>query len=272
MQAASADPNDPAALRERLRQSEAECAALRKAMAERDAQLQDAHRDADDFQRAIGHDLRAPLRHVLAYSKLVREMQAEGEDPSAGLATLERSAGQLGRMVDGLVELARLGRASLSPCPVSAAALVAEARRHIAHTLSPADAARPVEWVVAADMPALIGDPVQLRLLWTQLLDNALKFTRPRAVARIEVLWLPAEGDRPAAWCVRDNGVGFDAARAGPLGRPFQRLHGATEFEGMGMGLALAQQVARRHGGSLQWDAVPGGGCTARLTLPGAPA
>ncbi len=211
--------------------------------------------------RMVSHDLRAPLRHVLAYSSLVREMLADREDPGPALATLETSARQMGQMFDALVEQARLAQVPLALAPVSTAALVQEVRQ----ALVPEAAGRQVEWAIAADLPDVQGDAAQLRLLWRHVLANALKFTRPRAVARIEIGWQhTAHGPQ---FTVRDNGVGFVAARSGGLFRLFQRLHSASQFEGLGTGLAIAQQVVRRHGGSVQIDAAPDAGCNLSFTL-----
>ncbi|KQP13633.1 ATP-binding protein [Pseudorhodoferax sp. Leaf267] len=240
--------------------------ALRALLARREQELATARQDAEDFMRMVSHDLRAPLRHVLAYSSLLREMLSGGEDPAPALATLERSSRQLGDMLDAVVELARLARAPLQPVHTPGALLVEEARRGLQGQVPDADLARPVEWRIAPDLPALPGDATQLRQALRLLLANALKFTRHVPEARIEVGAAPVEGAGVQLY-VRDNGAGFDPAQASRLFQPFARLHG-PRFEGLGTGLAQVRQIVRRHGGQVHAEGAPGQGCTVTVTLP----
>lgn len=230
------------------------------------AQLAAARADADDFARMVGHDLRAPLRHVLAYGGMLREMLDAGEDVAPALATLERSARQLGDMLDAVVALSRWSRAPLQPGVTPGALLVDEARRQVEAALPDGERARAVDWRIDPALPDLPGDAAQLRHALAALLDNARKFTRPVTAPRIEI-----GGDTPpgggARLYVRDNGVGFASAQAARLFQPFARLHGA-QFEGLGTGLAQVQQIVRRHGGSVRAEAASGQGCTVWLTLP----
>ncbi|MFT3718895.1 sensor histidine kinase [Pseudorhodoferax sp.] len=230
------------------------------------AQLAAARADTEEFARMVSHDLRAPLRHVLAYGGLLREMLESGEDVAPALDTLERAARQLGERLDAVVALARLARAPLQPVHTPGALLVEEARRLALAALPEADRARTIAWQIAPDLPPLPGDAPQLRQALAALLANALKFTRPRGAARIEV-GAAAAGDGGVRLYVRDNGVGFDPAHAAQLFQPFSRLHGAR-FEGLGTGLALVRQVARRHGGSVHAEGRPDQGCTVWLALP----
>jgi signal transduction histidine kinase len=248
----------------------AELQALRAQLAERERALAAAHADAEDFARMVAHDLRAPLRHVLAYGDVLREMVEAGEDAGPALAQIGRSSRQLGDMLDAVVALVRLSRAPLQHGLTDGALLVDEARRAAETALPPADRARHIDWQVAADMPAVPGDAAQLREALAALLANALKFTRPVATPRIAVegAALPDGGVR---LCVRDNGVGFAPAQAARLFQPFARLHGAR-FEGLGAGLALVQQIVRRHGGSVAAEGAADQGCTVWLTLPGSAA
>lgn len=234
------------------------------------AQLAAAHADADDFARMVGHDLRAPLRHVLAYGGVLREMLDAGEDVAPALATLERSARQLGDMLDAVVALSRWSRAPLQPGLTAGALLVEEARRQVEAALPDSERARPVDWWIAPDLPDLPGDAAQLRQALAALLDNAYKFTRTVAAARIEVGG-DTQADGSARLYVRDNGVGFAPAQAARLFQPFARLHG-VRYEGLGTGLAQVQQIVRRHGGRVQAQAEAGQGCTVWLTLPKAAA
>jgi signal transduction histidine kinase len=233
-------------------------------------QLGAARADAEDLARMVGHDLRAPLRHVRAYGEVLREMLASGEDVAPALDQLDRSSRQLGEMLDAVLALVRLSGAPFEPGLTDGALLLAEARRAAEAALPEADRARAVRWDIAPGLPSLPGDAVQLRQALTALLANALKFTRPAAEPCIQVDGAVL-ADGGVQLCVRDNGAGFPSAQAARLFQPFARLHG-TRFEGMGTGLALVQQVVRRHGGTVQAEGAPGQGCTVRLTLPQAAA
>jgi light-regulated signal transduction histidine kinase (bacteriophytochrome) len=235
-------------LQARLQRSEAHNAALQA--------------ELERFAYTVSHDLRAPLRHITAYAPLVREMLAEGEDPAQCLDTLEQAARNMARMLDAVLELSRLSRVALQPVVLPMAALVAEAQ----NALAPAAAGRQVEWQLPDNWPEVQGDPVLIRQLWQQLLSNALKFTRPRAQAQIALGWEPQVGG--VVFWMRDNGVGFNPAASGSMFDLFQRLHTTSEFEGAGVGLALARQVVLRHGGSIQAEGALDGGCTLRFTLP----
>ncbi len=235
----------------------------------------------EEFLRAVSHDLRAPLRHVTAYGELVRELLTElladtaTQPDKAGaqkqtlqealdfLATMAQSAQRMGRMLDGLLALSRAQRAPLACAPVDVTALLAEVRA----LLAPEAAGRTVEWQIAPDLPALWADAALLRDVLRELLGNALKFTRGRAVARIAVRSAGADGDC-CVLLVEDNGVGFETARAGALFGVFQRLHREEDFAGVGAGLALCRAIAERHGARIDITAAPDAGCTVRLQWP----
>lgn len=235
-------------LQHRLQQSEAHNAALQA--------------ELEHFVRNVSHDLRAPLRHITAYAPLVREMLAEGEDPGPCLDTLEQSARSMARMVDALLELSRLSRIPLQMAAVPMATLVAEAQR----ALLPETLGRSIHWQLPADWPAVQGDAALLRQVWEYALSNALKFTRARPVAQIDLGWEHVAGGTTFWLC--DNGVGFNPASSGAMFDLFQRLHAASAFEGAGVGLALARQIVQRHGGSMAAQGVVDGGCTLCFTLP----
>ncbi|APW40831.1 hypothetical protein RD110_20415 [Rhodoferax koreense] len=246
-----------AALQARLHESEAANLRLQ-------AELDATRAELEHFMHKVSHDLRAPLRHITSYGPLVREMLTDGEDPSSCLDTIDQSARHMGKMIDALLALSRLGKTALQPVPVPMGELVAEALRGARAQTG----ARQVEWQVAADWPVVQGDAALLREVWGHLLANALKFTRQRAVARIEIGWGAAGEGKPVRFFVQDNGVGFNPAYAGQLFGLFQRLHSATEYEGTGLGLALARQIVRRHGGEIEAEARPDQGCRVSFTLP----
>lgn len=248
---------------------------LRSELALSQRQVADMAAAQEEFLRAVSHDLRAPLRHVTSYGALVREVLgdlppdvlqgAEVQEALRFLATMDQSARRMGLMIDGLLALARAGRAPLQLQPVALANAVAQARA----ALATAEAGRGVRWEVAVDaLPPLQADPALLHALLMELLGNALKFTRSTEPPCIRVAADTAPTGQ-VAFVVQDNGVGFDPARAGSLFGVFQRLHRETEFEGVGAGLALCQQVARRHGGVVTATASPGGGCAVRVQWPG---
>lgn len=229
------------------------------------AELQ-ATRDAlGDFAYVVSHDLRANLRHITAYAALVREeLGSAPVDEVAGyLDTVTHAAKLMGRQIDGLMSWSQLDRVELELVPLDLHALVAEARQALAGEA----AGRQIDWRVAADFPPLRGDATLVRQLLGHLLSNALKFTRPRAQADITIGWQPAD----AGWCVlsvRDNGVGFNPRLQDKLFHVFQRLHSANEFEGLGLGLALARKIVERHGGRIEAEGAPDAGCCVRFTLP----
>jgi len=237
-----------AELQARLQQSEAEKLALQA--------------ELENFVRNVSHDLRAPLRHISAYAPLVREMLAEGEDPSACLDTLEQSARNMASMVDALLELSRLARVPMQLGEVPMAQLVAEAQRELATP----SAGRAIDWQLPADWPPVRADAGLLRQVWRHLLSNAIKFSRYQAQAQIVLGW-ERQGDA-LVFSVQDNGVGFNPAAGGGMFELFQRLHASSEFEGAGVGLALARQIVRRHGGSMSAQGLVGAGCTLRFSLP----
>jgi len=245
---------------------------LRALLAGRDAALADQQAALQAWTHAVSHDLRAPLRHITSFGPLVRELlqDAPGLDATARaealdyLATMDQSARRMGRMLDGLLQLARIARAPFTPQAVDLGALVHEVRT----ALAPRCAGRAVHWQVPDAWPALHGDTELLRTLLTELLGNAVKFTRGREPAQIRV---DAErgADGRCALRVQDNGAGFDPARAQALFGIFQRLHRESEFDGVGCGLAAVRAIAQRHGGTVSAQAAPGAGCTVSVCWPG---
>ena len=238
-------------------------AALEKRVRERTAALETANRELEAFNYSVSHDLRAPLRHVQGFIEIIQEDY--GTQLSAEVrsyfdkvrAGTERIAG----MVKALLELGRIGRAGLHRRTVEPAEIV---RAAWADLRFGADH-REVELVVG-DLPAASADPGLLRQVFDNLLGNALKFTSPRAAARIEVGSERCDGE--TAYFVRDNGVGFDAQSADRLFAVFERMHRAEEFEGTGIGLSIVKRIVEKHGGRIWADSEPGKGATFYFTLP----
>lgn len=212
--------------------------------------------ELDAFTYAIAHDLRAPVRHIDGFIKLLeREAPPATDKAEHYLRTVANAATRLAAMIDDLAALSRLTRAPLQLRPVALGLLVDEAVREL-----PAQG-REVEWRIA-DLPVVTGDDTLLRALMRHLLANAFKYTRPRSPAVIEI---GSEG--AGVVFVRDNGVGFDMRQADRLFNIFQRLHRDEQFDGSGIGLAAARRIVHRHGGRIWGEGTPGAGATFRFTL-----
>ncbi len=239
--------------------------ALERQVQERTAQLDAAHRDLDAFSYTVAHDLRAPLRHIGQFVVLTQEtLEPEARHELLQYQTsIATAARRMGVMIDGLLEFTRLGRVRIDSAPVSLAPLVLGIVGHLRNEVAPRD----IEWVVDPALPTVLGDPILLADVFGRLLDNAAKFTRRVPQARIEVGQLPTAGDK-ATLFVRDNGVGFDLGKARNLFLMFQRQHHSMDYEGIGMGLALAHRVVQRHNGRLWCETAPGEGCTFFVELP----
>ena len=221
--------------------------------------------DLDDLFRAISHDLRAPVRHLSAFGLMLRERLGElGGDGEAlsCLDAMDDATQNLGRMIDGVLELSRIARAPLLRQPLHLQVLVDEVRTEFESQIR----GRAIDWRVAQDWPVCDGDAALVRQLFERLLSNALKFTRRKPDASISIGWETGPEGR-VEFVVRDNGAGFNPANAAGLFGIFQRFHPQSDFEGLGVGLAGARQIVECHGGRISADAAPHAGCTVRFTL-----
>ena len=238
---------------------------LEKRVAERTQQLVAANKDLDVFSHMVSHDLRAPLRHISSFVTLLQEQLGEVKDPIAQqyLNSINKASKRMSHMIEGLLEYARLGRVAIEAQPVPMAPLL---EGLIAH-LKQESQGRNIEWVVEDDLPVVRGDAMLLAQAFGNLLNNSVKYTRPREKAHIEVGWkINPVGGR--TFYVHDNGVGFDLEKAHNLFVMFQRQHHSMDFEGTGTGLALSQRIIERHGGRIWAESAPGEGCTFYFTLP----
>ena len=220
---------------------------LEQRITARTADLEGAKRELEAFSFSVAHDLRAPLRHIGGFAQMALE-KARGLDNALvkDLDTVIEATDGMGKMIEGLLALSRVGRAALQRQRVDMAKLVEEVQRQ----LGP-EAGRPaVRWEIGA-LPAVNGDPALLQLVWTNLLSNALKYSSRTAQPRIEVGAQTAD-DGKVVFFVRDNGAGFDPRYREKLFNVFQRLHRKDEFDGIGIGLATVRRVIERHGG-LVW-------------------
>jgi PAS domain S-box-containing protein len=235
---------------------------LERRVAERTEQLRGALAELESFSYSVSHDLRAPLRAIDGFSLAVLEDFGDDLKPEAKvfLERVRAGASRMGRLIDDLLQLSRIGRRELTRREFD----LTELAREVVAEVSERDRKRCVEVLVQTGLRAT-GDRDLLRIALENLIENAWKFTRKTERPRIEVGALQlAEGE---AFYVRDNGVGFDMAHANKLFGPFQRLHATEDFEGTGIGLATVQRIVGLHGGRVWADAEAGAGATFYLRL-----
>ena len=219
---------------------------LEQRVAERTKELEASNRELEAFTYSVSHDLRAPLRHIAGFSKMLAEEcgQSLPDDGRHYLERIQDGTRRMGTLVDDLLNLARIGRHELRLQVTGLETIV----RDVISELRPDTEGRNVEWKIGA-LPYVEGDSALLKVIFHNLLSNALKYTRPRSSAIIEVGREELDG-QPVVF-VRDNGVGFNMKYADKLFGVFQRLHRAEDFEGTGVGLATVQRVVQKHGGRI---------------------
>jgi signal transduction histidine kinase len=252
-----------ARLREELARQTAE---LERRLAERSAAVRSVTAELETVLYSVSHDLRGPLRQLLGFSRLLLD-QAVQEPEAATRQYAERiqeAAERMTALVDDLINMSRLGRQDVMRRPVDLGSLVEDV---IGQLRSGSDG-RIIEWKVD-ELPTVDADPALLKVALTNLLANAVKFTRQRPRATIHIR--PVESEGQVGLAVQDNGVGFKMAYAGKLFGLFQRLHRADEFEGNGAGLAIVQRIATKHGGRVWAEAEPDKGATFYLTVGSRP-
>jgi PAS domain S-box-containing protein len=240
-------------------------AELEERVRQRTAELEESNRELESFTYSVSHDLRAPLRHADGFSKILLEEYGPRLD-EAGRRYLERvrqGTQYMGRLVDDLLNLSRVGRQEPAVQITGLGTLVEEVRQELAAEQE----GRDVEWRIG-ELPFVECDPGLMKQVLANLLSNALKFTRPRAQAVIEVG--QQAGEHAPVIFVRDNGVGFHMKYADRLFGIFQRLHRQEDFEGTGVGLATVQRILHKHGGQVWADAELDRGATFYFTLDAA--
>jgi PAS domain S-box-containing protein len=235
---------------------------LEARVVERTVALQAANDELEAFTYSVSHDLRAPLRHISGFSKILLEDFAPSLPAEAQhhLQRIVQGAARMGTLVDELLNLARVGRQSLAVQPTGLSSIVQD----VLVMLEPEIVGRNVQWKIA-ELPVLDCDPTLVRQVFQNLLHNALKYSRPRSPAIIEIG--QTENNGQTAIFVRDNGVGFSMKYADKLFGVFQRLHRAEEFEGTGVGLAIVQRIVHKHGGRVWAEAETDRGATFYFTL-----
>jgi signal transduction histidine kinase len=207
--------------------------------------LEAVNEELEAFAYTVSHDLRTPLRHMEGYLGLLQKRAGRDLDQESRgyMESVAEAAKNMESLIDALLSFSRMGRNALTMSPVDLADLV----REVIGELKPDIAGRQITWQIG-DLPIAHGDTAMLHLVLSNLIANALKFTRVRSVACIEIGSLPGKEGETVIY-VRDNGVGFDMAYADKLFGVFQRLHRSEEFEGTGIGLANVHRIITRHGG-----------------------
>jgi len=238
-------------------------AELEKRVRERTLALEAANNELEAFSFSVSHDLRAPLRAIDGFSNILLDKFSKGMPPDAEryLGNINKNAKHMAQLIENLLNFSRLGRQTLARRKVDLNALV----QHVTDELVHERDGRTVE-IKVAPLPGCEGDPELLRQVFVNLISNAIKFTRPRDHALIEI-GTSAEGDK-TVYFVRDNGAGFDMQFAGKLFGVFQRLHRSSEFEGTGVGLSIVQRIIHRHGGTIRAEAEMDKGAAFYFTLP----
>lgn len=248
-----------------LRRNEQLGRALQQAardQAAKSAELERSNRDLEAFSYSISHDLRAPLRHVDGYARMLQEDAGDSLAPDLRryLDSISESSRRMGMLIDDLLAFSRLGRKPVERVEVDMNDLVASA-------MHDAGANAATGRFIVEALPPARADPVLMRQAWVNLISNAVKYSTPKGEQAC--IRISGEADESGVrYRIRDNGVGFDMRYADKLFGVFQRLHLQDEFEGTGVGLAIVKQVVERHGGSITAEASPGEGACFTVEIP----
>jgi PAS domain S-box-containing protein len=248
---------------ERKRREE-EIQGLNQELAKRSADLESINKELEAFAYSISHDLRAPLRHMAGYTELLQKKASSVVDEKSNryMAMILESAMRMGNLIDDLLAFSRIGRAETQKTLVSLAQLVKEALAEVRQDAE----GRDIAWKISS-LPDFYGDRSMLRVVLVNLIANAVKFTRTRLRAEIEIGCADGNTDQLIIF-VRDNGVGFDMRYVHTLFGVFQRLHPSDEFEGTGIGLATVQRIINRHGGKVWAEGSVDSGATFYFSAP----
>jgi light-regulated signal transduction histidine kinase (bacteriophytochrome) len=230
---------------------------------ERTRKLKEANGELEAFSYSVSHDLRAPLRAIDGFSRILQEDYAGNldDDGKRVLDVIRSNTQNMGRLIDDLLAFSRLSRKQLEASRVDMHSLAND----VFQQLQPALAEQDIQFNLA-ELPPTEGDPALIRQVFVNLLSNAAKYSRPRRQSVIDVNAYRENGD--CVYYVKDNGVGFDMSYSKKLFGVFQRLHSVEEFEGTGVGLAIVQRIIHRHGGRVWAEAKPDEGATFFFSLP----
>jgi len=243
---------------------EQEIESLNQELVKRSTELEAINKELEAFAYSVSHDLRAPLRHIAAFTELLHKKASTVVDEKSNhyIALILDSAKRMGNLIDDLLAFSRVGRAETQKTQVSLAQLVREVLTEVRQDTE----GRNIAWKIGA-LPDFYGDRSMLRLVLLNLISNAIKFTRTRAQAEIEIGCTDGDNDSLTIF-VRDNGVGFDMKYVSKLFGVFQRLHESAAFEGTGIGLATVQRIVHRHGGKVWAESAIDSGATFYISAP----
>jgi signal transduction histidine kinase len=246
-----------------LEREVAERRALNDELEKRSSELEAINKELEAFAYSVSHDLRAPIRHIAGFTELLQKNAASvlDERSQRHATMILESAKRMGNLIDDLLAFSRIGRAEAHKTMVSLQQLVQEAQSEVAQETD----GRNINWKVGK-LSACYGDRSMLRLALVNLIANAVKFTRTRPQAEIEIASTNHDPDQIVVF-VRDNGVGFDMKYVNKLFGVFQRLHAPEAFEGTGIGLATVQRIVHRHGGRVWAEGLVDGGATFYFSL-----
>jgi PAS domain S-box-containing protein len=243
---------------------EEEIRKLNDELGKRTIDLEASNRELEAFAYSVSHDLRAPIRHMAGYAELLQKNSSSALDEKSRryMATILESAKRMGTLIDDLLAFSRIGRAETRETTVNLNHLVKEVMGEVQQDIH----GRNITWKIGA-LPDLHGDRSMLRLVLVNLVSNAVKFTRTRPHAEIEIGCFEKNGHEVVVF-IRDNGVGFDMKYVHKLFGVFRRLHPADAFEGTGIGLATVQRIIHRHGGRVWAEGLVDRGATFFLSVP----
>lgn len=249
---------------ERVRIAE-QVSELNNALRQKNDDLLAANSDLEAFCHSVSHDLRMPLRHIHSYISILEASASSklNAEERRHVHTVQKAAVRMTRLIDDLLAFSRIGRAAMHRQRIHMDELIDETFQDLAPDLTN----RRIDWQRHA-IPDTVGDPQLLKQVWVNLLANAVKYTRPRDPAKIEIGADVAEDE--IIYYVRDNGVGFNMQYADRLFGVFQRLHTDKDFEGTGVGLANVRRIVQRHGGRTWAEGAEGRGATVYFSLPAA--
>lgn len=243
--------NDNLQLREELEQR----------VLERTSELESANKELEAFSYSISHDLRAPLRHILAYVSFLKDADGDPHEMPLYLDKISMSANKMERLIEDLLTFSKMARTELRHTCVDLGAVVSDVQIDLREDIN----GRNVEWKIG-ELPTVEGDMSTLRQVFVNLMSNALKYSRDRSPAIIEI-GCTRNADEVVCH-VRDNGIGFDMHFSQRLFGLFQRLHSDKDYPGTGVGLAIVQRIIRRHGGKVWAEGAMGRGATFYFSIP----
>jgi len=235
---------------------------LEQRVVNRTEELKKSNDELEAFSYSVSHDLRAPLRGIIGFAAILEEEYGTQLDDEGKrvINVIKNNTSRMGQLIDDLLGFSRMSRHTIVKSDINTDAMVSEIVRELDNTGK-------IDWFIQL-LPPISGDANTIRQVWINLISNAIKYSRNAEKPRIEIGTI-ADG-KNTTFFVKDNGVGFDTQYTSKLFKVFQRLHGADEFEGTGVGLAIVEKVISKHGGKVWAESEPGKGATFYFTVPAA--